>query len=127
MGIFVAAVRVVLAALALRRVRWAYVLFIVLGLLSFPAKVGWRLRPRACWLTLDPHQAALSLAKWPHVLLLGLFFMLSSVHFSVRRWSERRALGCAAVMTLVVGALVEVAEGITGSGNCRLPDLLPVR
>jgi hypothetical protein len=31
----------------------------------------------------------------------------------------------AAVMTLAMGALVEVAEGVTGSGNCRLPDLLP--
>jgi hypothetical protein len=31
----------------------------------------------------------------------------------------------ATIATLTVGALVEIAEGVTGAGNCRLRDLIP--
>jgi hypothetical protein len=31
----------------------------------------------------------------------------------------------AGLMTLVMGALVEIGEGISGRGNCRLRDLVP--
>jgi hypothetical protein len=114
------AVRVVLAVLALRGVRAAYVAFMALGLLYFPARVGFRLHPRACETALDARLAALSLGNHPHIVLFALCYVLSLPQFrGPRRWL------CAGAATLVMGALVELAEGITGQGHCRLRDLVP--
>jgi hypothetical protein len=56
MSVFAGVVFVALALLSLRGVRWAYVAFIVLGLLYFPIKVGFvcilrrvRLRSMSRW------------------------------------------------------------------------------
>jgi hypothetical protein len=125
MGTLVAVVRVVLAVLSLRRVRWAYVLFIVLGLAYFPARVGFRLAPRACEVVFGTRLALFSLTNFPHILLFGLFFVISCGQFRAARWSEGSVLARSAVMTLIMGALVELAEGLTGRGNCRLRDLIP--
>jgi hypothetical protein len=117
--------RVLLAVLALRGARWAYVTFIVTGLAYFPMRAGFRLDPHACELAFGPRLAALSLTNYPHEVLFALFFVLSAVHFGGRHWAARPALVRAAVMTLAMGALVELAEGITGRGHCRLRDLIP--
>lgn len=60
----------VLGILALRGVRWAYVTFVVLGLLYFPARIGFRLDPRACQLAIDLPLALFSLTNYAHI---GLF------------------------------------------------------
>jgi hypothetical protein len=117
--------RVLLAVLSLRGVRWAYVSFIVLGLAYFPMRVGFRFAPHACQLTFDARLAMFSLTNYPHIVLFGLFFMMSTVHFGGRRWADRSAIARAAVVTLIMGVLVELAEGVTGKGNCRLRDLIP--
>ena len=44
---------IVLAVLALCRLRWAYFAFIALGLLYFPVKVGFHLDPQACEVALS--------------------------------------------------------------------------
>ena len=123
MSIIITLVRVVLAILALRGVRWAYVSFIVLGLAYFPAKVGFRFDPHPCQLTFGVDLALHSLTNYPHIILFGIFFLVSYVHFAVRR--SRRPMLTAAAITLVMGALVEIAQGVTGSGNCRSRDLIP--
>ena len=38
---------------------------------------------------------------------------------------DRRSLSWSLVATLALGILVELEEGATRTGNCRLPDLLP--
>ena len=118
-------VRVVLAVLTLRGVRWAYVLFIALALAYFPMRSGFRFQPPTCELAPDARLAMSSLGNHAHVVLFGLFFVMSAIHFGGRRWSDRGALARAAVVTLCVGALVELAQGATGTGNCRLRDLSP--
>jgi uncharacterized SAM-binding protein YcdF (DUF218 family) len=60
-----------LVVLSLRGVRWAYAAFVLLGLLCFPAKAGFRLDPTACQLALDIPLALLSLTSYAHVVLFG--------------------------------------------------------
>ena len=124
MFLLAAVVRLALAVLALRGVRWAYVAFIVVGLAYFPARMGFQLEPRACQLVIDRQGAMLALSKQAHVILFALFFILSSAQTGPKP-SDRTVLLFSSVATLVMGALVELAEGVTGAGNCRLRDLIP--
>jgi len=123
MSTAIALLRILLAILSLRGVRWAYVSFIGLGLAYFPAKVGFRLDPHPCQLAFGVDLAVLSLRNYPHIMLFGVFFLISYVHFAVSR--STRAMATAAVISLVMGVLVELAQGVTGSGNCRSRDLIP--
>jgi hypothetical protein len=125
MSVFAALVRVALALLALRGVRWAYFAFIAAGLAYFPMHVGFHFQPRACQLFFGPRLALHSLTNFPHIILFGIFFLLSAIHFRVSRTSNDRVFLFATIATLTVGALVEIAEGVTGAGNCRLHDLIP--
>lgn len=113
---------VILAILSLRRMLWAYGAFVILGLLYFPARVGFRLRPGGCELALDPALALLSLTNYKHVVLFALFFLMTSAQLRRSGW---RRYAWPALATLIMGTLVELAEGVTGGGHCRLRDLVP--
>jgi len=102
--------------------RFAYAAFVVVGLLYFPARVGFHLSPRACQVALDVPLALHSLTNYPHIILFTIFFVMSTRQFLASTGSTFLLAG---LMTLVMGALVEAAEGITGRGNCRLRDLIP--
>lgn len=67
----------VLGVLSLRGVRWAYVTFVVLGLLYFPASVGFRFDPQPCELTFDLPLAVYSLTNYAHIVLFVLFFLMT--------------------------------------------------
>jgi hypothetical protein len=112
----------VFSLLALRGVRWAYAAFVVLGLLYFPSKAGFQLAPRPCQFAFDIPLAIHSLTNFGHIVLFALFFVMTCAQF---RALNRRAFAWAAAGTIVMGALVEVAQGVTGEGNCRLRDLIP--
>ena len=111
-----------LGVLSLRGVRWAFVAFAVLGLLYFPAKSGFRLDPDPCQLIFGVSLAIHSLTNYGHIVLFALFFVMASAQF---RAPDRRAFAWSAAATIVMGALVEVAQGATGEGNCRARDLIP--
>lgn len=115
-------VRLALGLLALRGVRWAYAAFVALGLLYFPAQVGFRLAPRPCQFAFDLPLAIQSLTNYGHVVLFALFFVMTSAQF---RASDRRTFAWSAAATVVMGSLVEAAQAVTGEGNCRLRDLIP--
>ena len=53
----VTVIRVLLAVLSLRGLRWAYVGFIILGLLYSPLKVVFRFDPHPCELIVGPRLA----------------------------------------------------------------------
>jgi hypothetical protein len=112
----------VLAILSLRGVRWAYVTYVVLGLLYFPVSVGFRLNPQPCESIPNLSLAIFSLTNYPHIVLFVLFFLMTISQFRTYTWST---FAWAAVAGIVMGALVELAEGISGSGHCRLRDLIP--
>jgi len=112
----------VLGVLSLRGVRWAYFTFVVLSLLYFPASAGFRLAPRPCELTFGLQLATHSLTNYAHIVLFALFFLMTRAQL---RMSVPRAIAWAAAATLTMGMLVELAQGVTGGGHCRLRDLIP--
>lgn len=118
-------VNLILIGFALRGKRWAYVSYIVLSLAYFPMRSGFDLAPRACQVAFGTDLALLSMTNYAHVILFGILFVISAIHFGGRRWAECSILIRAALATVVMGALVELAQGVTGNGNCRLRDLIP--
>ena len=108
--------------LSLRTYRWAYAVCVALGLLYFPASVGFRLNPSPCEVTFGLELAVYSLTNFPHIVLFALFYFLTVPVFRVSDW---RAFAWAGAATVVLGALVELEEGLTGRGHCRLRDLIP--
>lgn len=111
-----------LGRISLRVLRWAYAVFVVLGLLYFPASVGFRLDPHPCELTFDAALAVFSLTNYAHVVLFTFFFLMTSAQFRVL---DRSAFAWSALATVFMGLLVEIAEGVTGKGHCRVRDLIP--
>jgi hypothetical protein len=111
-----------LGILSLRGVRWAYFTFVALGLLYFPASMSFRLSPQPCELTLNIPLAIHSLTNYAHIVLFALFFLMTAAQLRMYRWP---AFAWAALASMVMGILVEVAEGVAGKGHCRLRDLIP--
>jgi hypothetical protein len=104
------------------RRRWAYGLYVLVAIARIPARTGFHLARPDCDTRLTLANAALSLTKIPHLLLFGLFCLLTAVQFER---IDRRALGWSVVATGAVGLVVELEEGATRTGNCRLTDVLP--
>lgn len=108
------------AAAALRASRWTYAIVMPLSLLYFPFKAG-GVRPIECEWTFDASLAVYSLRNVPHIVMFAIFFMLSIAQLpNVRRGAVWSFAAC-----LVMGFLVEIAEGATGIHNCRMRDLIP--
>src|SRR6266545_4103730 len=117
-----AGVLALLALLALRGKRWAYPAFVVLGLLYFPAQTHFHVHAPKCEQLLPTMQVlVLSLHNYAYIALFAGFYWMSWVQFGR---SDARAFW-ALLATLLVGVLVEIAEGMTGRGHCRLRDLVP--
>jgi hypothetical protein len=117
-----AGVLALLALLALRGKRWAYLAFVVLGLLYFPAQTHFRVHvPKCEQLIPTMRLVVLSLHNYAYIALFAGFYWMSWVQF---RKTEARVVW-ALLATLLMGALVEVAEGMTGRGHCRVRDLVP--
>jgi hypothetical protein len=119
-----AVVLALLALIALRGKRWAYLAFVVLGLLYFPAQTHWRVHAPKCEQLIPTMQVlVLSLKNYAHIALFAGFYWMSWVQF---RRTDARVVW-AFLATLLVGALVEIAEGMTlrGGGHCRVRDLVP--
>jgi hypothetical protein len=56
------------------------------------------------------------------MVLFGLFFLVTLAMFDR---VDRRSLSWSLVATFAMGLVVELEEGATRTGNCRLTDLLP--
>ena len=122
MKLFVYLGFLVLGILSLRGVRWAYITFVLLGILYFPASVGFRLNPHPCELVPNIPLAIYSLTNYAHIVLFVLFFLMTSAQFRMSHWL---GFAWAALASVTMGILVELAEGISGNGHCRLRDLIP--
>ncbi len=121
-----AGVLALLALFALRGKRWAYLAFVVLGLLYFPAQTHFRVHAPKCEQLLPTlHLLVPLLHNYAYIALFAGFYWMSWVQF---RRSDARGVW-ALVATLLVAALVELAEGMTGGGrgqvHCRVRDLVP--
>ncbi len=121
-----AVVLALLALIALRGKRWAYLAFVVLGLLYFPAQAHWRVHAPKCeQLIPTMHVMVLSLRNYAHIALFAGFCWMSWVQF--RRSGRRARVVWAFLATLLAGALIEIVEGMTAPRgiHCRLRDLVP--
>src|SRR5438874_2429620 len=119
-----AGVLAVLVLIALRGKRWAYFAFVLLGLLYFPAHTHFRVHVPKCEQILPTVQVLLlSLHNYAYSALFAGFYWMSWVTF---QRSDARGIW-ALLATLLVAALVEIAEGMTmkGRGHCRVRDLVP--
>jgi hypothetical protein len=108
--------------LAWSKRRWIYAAYILYAVTAIPARTSFRLNAPACDMRLTLSNMGLSLTKVPHIVLFGFFFLLTAVQFDR---VDRRTLAWSLVATLVMGLLVELEEGATRTGNCRLTDVLP--
>jgi hypothetical protein len=108
-------------ALALRVSRWTYAAYIVAALLYYPVKAGFQLTPVACQWTFGPRLAVHSLTNFPHIILLGIFFLITYAQLP----GVPRAMLWTAGACLLMGLLVEFEQGMTGLGHCRMRDLIP--
>jgi VanZ family protein len=104
------------------RRRWAYAVYLVVATTRIPARTGFHLGNFACDMRLTGENVGLSLTKLPHIILFGAFFLLTVAQFDRL---DRRALTWSVAATLALGVLVEVEEGATRTGNCRMTDVLP--
>src|SRR6267143_3947626 len=121
-----AGVLALLALLTLRGKRWAYPAFVVLGLLYFPAQTHFHVHVPKCEQLLPTIQVlVVSLHNYAYIALFAGFYWMSWVQF---RRTDARVVW-ALLATLLVAALVEIAEGMTGGGrgqvHCRVRDLVP--
>src|SRR2546426_5393575 len=121
-----AGILALLALIALRGKGWAYLAFVVLGLLYFPAQTHFHVHVPKCEQLLPTIQVlVLSLQNYAYIALFAGFYWMSWVQF---RRSDARGVW-ALLATLLVAALVEIAEGMTGGGrgqaHCRVRDLVP--
>jgi hypothetical protein len=114
------AATIVCLLIAARGTRWAYLLFVLLALISFPARAGFQIVQPSCELFVVPQLAAYSFRNYPHIVLFALFALLSLAQFK-----GSHAYLWAFLATLVMGVLVELAEGVSGQGHCRMRDILP--
>lgn len=117
-GVFVA-----LGVLAFMGKRWAYVTFVVLGILYFPASVGFHFVPRPCDCVLSWPRILFALTKSGHYVRFAIFFLMTAAQLRGQSARTQYLVSWGAVMAM--GIYVELAEGFTGSGNCRLRDLAP--
>lgn len=102
--------------------RWAYITTIVLGILFFLVRVSFQLNPTACQVVFNVPLVIYSLTNYKHVVLFAIFFIMT--RRQIHR-TGRAGFGWASFATLTFGLVVELLEGVTGDGNCRLRDLVP--
>jgi hypothetical protein len=80
------------------------------------------LEVRQCDLTVSVTLAITSLTNYAHIALFGPFFVITIAQFRMKTAS---AFAWTAMATMIMGAIVEREQGLTGRGHCRLRDLLP--
>jgi hypothetical protein len=111
---------IVLAIFALRGARWAYAIFLLLGLFWIPGLVGFHLHHPDCEGFVSLKLALYSLTNYKHIFLFGMFFLMTRVQLG----RTRHALLLAVAATIAMGVLIELEEGATNR-HCRLRDLIP--
>jgi len=102
--------------------RWAYAAYMLFGVLRIPERTGFHFYALKCDTRLTAANAGASMTKGPHIVLFALFFLLTAAQFDR---VDRRSMGWSLAATLALGLLVEIEEGLTRTGNCRLTDVLP--
>jgi hypothetical protein len=102
--------------------RWVYAAYMLFAILRIPSRTGFHLQSPACNLRLTSENFAASLTKVPHVVLFGFFFLLTVAQFDR---VDKKAVAWSFLATLGMGVLIELEEGATRTGYCRMTDVAP--
>ena len=102
--------------------RWLYAAYMVIAIARIPARTGFHLGVPACDTRLTVQNVGLSLTKVPHIVLFACFFLFTAAQFDR---ADRRTVTWSLLATVALGTLVELEEGATRTGNCRLTDVVP--
>jgi 4-amino-4-deoxy-L-arabinose transferase-like glycosyltransferase len=94
----------------------------LIAVTRIPARTTFHLVAPACDTRLTLDNAARSMTKVPHMVLFGLFALITAAQFN--RF-DRRTLYWSVVAAAALGLIVELEEGATRTGNCRITDVLP--
>jgi VanZ family protein len=106
----------------MRKVRFAYLAFVVLGVLWMPARAGFRVDPRSCETAMSIGLALHSMTNYKHVVLFAIFAVMTLVQFGPDdKWRFLKLALIALGMTIVV----EGEQALLGVGHCRVRDLAP--
>jgi hypothetical protein len=102
--------------------RWLYAAYMLVAVLRIPARVHFRLLVPKCDTRLTLVNARLSMTKVPHIVLFAVFFVFTLLQFDQL---NPRAFRWSLLATAALGLLVELEEGASRTGNCRVTDVLP--
>jgi hypothetical protein len=102
--------------------RWAYAAYMLHAILRIPSRTGFHLQAPVCDLRLTSDNFAASLTKVPHIVLFAVFFLLTVAQFDR---VGRKAIAWSFLATVGMGVLIELEEGATRTGNCRMTDVAP--
>ena len=127
-GLVFAAVVLILAPFTGRGKWWryafhlAYAALVIYGVLAIPARTGFELVSPTCEMLPSLEGAGQALTKLPHIILFGIFFIVTAIQFPR---TARYRFVWAMLATIAFGLVIELEEGATQTGNCRMRDLLP--
>lgn len=111
-----------LAIASMFKVRFAYVAFVVLGLLWMPARAGFRFAPRDCETAMSVGLALHSMTNYRHIVLFAIFAVMTLAQF---RPDDRWRFAKLALIALGMTIAVEGEQGLLGVGHCRVRDVVP--
>ena len=122
LGIVTFVVFAALAVASMFKVRFAYVAFVVLGVLWMPARAGFRFAPRECETAMSFALAVHSMTNYKHIILFTMFAIMTLAQFAPDdRWRFVKLALIALGMTIVV----EGEQALFGAGHCRVRDVVP--
>lgn len=112
----------ILALYSLRGNRWAYAAFLVIAVSAIPSRTGFDLQEPLCETVVTIENALFSLTNIKHIIIFAIFFLVTIVQF---RPLTLRSYIFAAGISIAYGLLLELEEGATRTGHCRMRDLVP--
>jgi len=105
-----------------RQRRWLYATYMIVAVTRIPARTKFHLVAPVCDTRLTLENASRSMTKVPHMVLFGLFALVTAAQFNRL---DRRTIFWSLAATAALGLIVELEEGATRTGNCRITDVAP--
>jgi len=94
----------------------------IVAVTRIPARTKFHLVAPVCDTRLTLENASRSMTKVPHMVLFGLFALVTAAQFNRL---DRRTIYWSLAATAALGLIVELEEGTTRTGNCRITDVMP--
>ena len=91
-------------------------------MLLIPARAGVEVQPLLCEFPVSVASGLYSLRNWQHI---GLGALVSAMTMAQFREHGRGAVTTAIAVTVALGLVAEIQQGLFRSGHCRMRDLVP--